>query len=54
LAQGFLVRLVPLRRLLPIIAVAGLVSYRHMRGLLLFYGEEPIVSTSADRSRRLM
>jgi hypothetical protein len=31
--------------LIPIVFTAGLVSYRHMRGLLLFYGEESLVAT---------
>src|SRR5215213_3710676 len=30
--------------MLPVAAVAALVSYRHLSGLLRFYGEEPIVS----------
>lgn len=42
--KGFWIAVFRFGGLLPIIFVAGLVSYRHMRGLLLFYGEEPIVS----------
>ena len=29
--------------MLPVAAVAALVSYRHLSGLLAFYGEEPVV-----------
>ncbi len=30
--------------LLPVVLVSGLVSYRHLHGLLLYYGDEPLVA----------
>ena len=40
---GYYWQLVKWAGMLPVAAVAALVSYRHLSGLLAFYGEEPIV-----------
>src|SRR4051812_24093988 len=45
--KGWTWRLLRWAGMLPVAAVAALVSYRHLSGLLAFYGEEPLVCVLA-------
>jgi hypothetical protein len=44
-STGFRWALLRFGGMLPVALVAAFVSYRHLSGLLAFYGEEPVVST---------